>query len=122
PPCGPSTDPAPASGTAPLDNPVIVTATASATCPVISSPAIKVTKSCDASIEFGTTNINVSGDVSNTGNVPLTGVKVVDSDGTTLIGPIDLAIGGTAHYTGSISVADGCVRLTDTVTVAVTHI
>jgi hypothetical protein len=120
--CGPFTDTVTATGTAPLDNPVTVTATASATCPVISSPAIKVTKSCDASIEFGTTNVNVSGDVSNTGNVPLTGVKVVDSDGTTLIGPIDLAVGGSAHYTGTITVPVGSGPFTDTATATGTDI
>src|SRR5262249_37826194 len=121
-PCGPFTDTVTASGTAPLDTPVGVTATASATCPVATTPGIKVTKTCDATIPFGTTKINVSGDVSNTGDVPLTGVSVVDSDGTTLIGPVDLAVGGTAHYTGRFTVAVGCGPFTDTVTATGTNI
>src|SRR6185436_13535191 len=51
--CGPFTDTVTATGTAPLDTPVVKTAQASATCQVCDNPCIDVTKTCDQSVPFG---------------------------------------------------------------------
>jgi hypothetical protein len=119
--CGPFTDTVTATGTN-ICTLAAVTATAQCTTTVTTAPAIAVTKSCDPSIEFGTTTIHVNGTVSNTGNVPLSGVTVVDSDGTTLVGPISLAVGASAPYSGTTTVAVGCGPFTDTVTATGTNI
>jgi hypothetical protein len=72
--------------------------TASATCSVLCSPAIEVTKQCtDAPLGQP---INFSGTVANTGNVPLT-VSCTEDKGTATGFPSSLAPGANASYSGS---------------------
>ncbi|VXB08800.1 Conserved repeat domain-containing protein [Pseudomonas sp. 8AS] len=80
---------------------------APATCEATVTPGIAVTKECTgATINAGGTGIlaEFAGTVTNTGNVKLTGVTVVDDqvggDGIVL-GPIDLGPGESAPYSGS---------------------
>src|SRR5439155_20156859 len=54
----------------------------SCTTTVPTTPCILVTKTCPATVPFGTTSISFSGIVTNCGDVTLTGVKVVDDNGT----------------------------------------
>ena len=105
-----STDQVVASGTDVLsDTPV--QAQASASCAADTNPAIAVDKLCTAEINAGGTGIDVSfgGTVTNVGDVVLTGVTVVDDNGTPgdtsddvmVLGPIDLAPNESAGYSGS---------------------
>ncbi|KEA62102.1 putative internalin [Marinobacterium lacunae] len=74
-------------------------------------PAITISKECIADINSGGTGIDVSffGTVTNTGNVALNDVMVVDDNGTPgdtsddvqVLGPITLYIGESANYSGS---------------------
>ncbi|MDP3979069.1 MAG: hypothetical protein Q8P85_13955 [Pseudomonas sp.] len=87
-----------------------VDASASASCAADVQPAIAVDKICTADINAGGTGIDVlfGGTVSNTGNVALENVTVVDDNGTpanpgddvTVLGPISLAPGASAPYSG----------------------
>ena len=102
-----------------------VSATANAFCQATVIPAIEVTKVCTADINAGGTGIDVifNGVVSNTGNVALDNVTVVDDNGTpgvpgddvTVLGPISLVPGGSAPYSGAFGVS-GSNNSTDTVT------
>jgi hypothetical protein len=94
----PSTDTVVATGTDPLGN--AVSDTNSATCEVVLTPAIDVTKECTDASGPGQP-INFSGTVTNEGEVDLTDVNVVDSEVGTVLGPIDLAVGESASYSGS---------------------
>jgi hypothetical protein len=81
------------------------------------TPVLSLTENCDASIPFGTTTIHVSGTVTNLDPcVPVQGVTVTISDGTTLLGPIDLAGGAGTNYSATITVPVGCGPFTNTVT------
>jgi hypothetical protein len=137
--CGPFSDTITASGTAPdvLPTPATVTATASATCHVSTSPAITLVKDCgkfvNGAVDTTTKTINPGdqyGDVftvKNTGNVPLTGIVITDSlHGTTSVP--DLAPGGVSTitagpYTSTSSPASAadCV-ITDTATITANSI
>jgi hypothetical protein len=84
----------------------------SATCAADVTPAILVSKVCTADINAGGTGIDVlfNGSVSNTGNVTLENVTVVDDHGTadpaddvTVLGPISLAPGASAGYNGGFA-------------------
>ena len=87
-----------------------VSSNATASCAADVLPAIAVTKQCAAKINSDGTGIDVgfAGTVTNTGNVILDNVMVVDNHGTpgntgddvTVLGPISLAPGGSANYTG----------------------
>ncbi|PAU51298.1 hypothetical protein BZL41_26860 [Pseudomonas sp. PIC25] len=101
-----------------------VEATAQATCEADVTPAIEVTKQCSANINTGGTGIDVlfNGTVTNTGNVALGNVTVMDDNGTpgdssddvTVLGPISLAPGESANYNGGFSASGS--SSTDTVT------
>jgi hypothetical protein len=86
------------------------------------TPPLTLTESCDASIPFGTTTIHVNGTVTSVGTEPLSGVTVVGSDGTTLLGPFDLAVGASSNYNGTITVPVGCGPFTNTVTLTATAV
>ena len=77
--------------------------TASAVCPVLHSPKIEITKSCPGGDSF-------SGVVRNTGDINLTNVVVkavsAESTGATLLGPIELAPGETASFSGTRAATD----------------
>lgn len=107
-----SSDSVVASGTDVLSN-TPVQASASASCAADTNPALAIDKVCTADINAGGTGIDVSfgGTVTNIGDVVLTGVTVVDDNGTpgdtsddvTVLGPIDLAPGASADYSGGFS-------------------
>jgi hypothetical protein len=91
-----------------------VQANANASCAADVTPNIAVDKFCSANINAGGTGIDVlfNGIVSNTGNVVLNDVTVVDDNGTpgvpgddvTVLGPISLAPGASAPYSGGFGV------------------
>jgi hypothetical protein len=94
-------------------NSTTLTDTAEATCSPDITPALTVNKQCTAAINTGGTGIDVlfNGSVSNTGNVALENVTVVDDNGTpgvpgddvTVLGPISLAPGASANYSGGFA-------------------
>ncbi len=118
--CGPFADTVIASGTDSAPFPVTVFATNSAVCTVCTSPAIAVTKACPPGpVQPGGT-LNFTGTVTNTGNVPLTNVVVVNNQpapNTVVLGPITLAPGAGQSFSGSYTVPlDSCGPYADTVT------
>jgi hypothetical protein len=82
---------------------VEVVNTGSSICPVLRTPRIEVTKQCSGSTFF-------SGVVRNTGDVVLSNV-VVRAE-SVLLGPIELAPGETAAYSGSSAASDAVVEAT----------
>ena len=108
-----STDHVVATGTVVLGGDAVQD-TAQATCLADVLPNIAVDKFCSASINGGGTGIDVlfNGSVTNTGNVLLNNVTVVDDNGTpgnpaddvTVLGPISLAPGASAPYSGGFGV------------------
>ncbi|WP_172148360.1 MULTISPECIES: DUF7507 domain-containing protein [Pseudomonas] len=124
-----STDVVTASGSDALTQ-TPVDASAQATCAADVQPAIAVDKICAANINAGGTGIDVlfSGSVSNTGNVALENVTVVDDNGTpadpgddvTVLGPITLAPGASAPYSGGFG-ASGAIS-TDVVVASATDV
>jgi uncharacterized repeat protein (TIGR01451 family) len=93
------------------------------TCPVKTTPAIKVTKNCPAQPVACGSLLTFTGSVSNPGNVTLINVYVVDSqltNNTPVIGPITLAPGATNFFTGSYIVPpcsrNNCCFIIDTLT------
>ncbi len=96
-----------------------VTATASALCPLLSTPRITVTRVCPPSpVPVGGV-FTYSGSVSNAGDVVLTNVFVLSSQpnaNTSVLGPIELAPGETKMFSGSYTVTAGSDPATDAVT------
>src|SRR6185436_14867394 len=82
----------------------VVTDTASATCPVLTAPAIVVTKICTGGAVAPGQLLTYSGMVSNAGNVSLTDVYIVNSvptNNSPVFGPVTLAPGDFLNYTAS---------------------
>jgi uncharacterized repeat protein (TIGR01451 family) len=102
-----------------------VTATATAACPLLSTPRITVTRVCPASpVPVGGV-FAYSGSVSNAGDVVLTNVIVLSSKpnaNTSVLGPMALAPGETQMFSGSYTVTADSNPLTDTVTASGTDI
>jgi hypothetical protein len=104
-----------------------VTASATAVCPTATRPALAITKRCPPNpVPQGQTLV-FSGAVSNAGNITLVGVTVVNSfpsNNTPVFGPLTLAPGESADYTGSYIVPTNICSetLTDTVTARGTNI
>ncbi len=96
-----------------------VTSSATTTCPIVTSPFIVVTKNCPLAPTPRGGLFTYTGTVSNGGNVTLTNVFVVDdapTNNTPVLGPITLAPGASANFTGSyVAGSDWCAVL-DTVT------
>ena len=94
-----------------------VTNTAAATCPLATAPRLAVTKDCPAQPVAIGEALRFSGTVTNTGNVTLTNVLVVNSQpapNTPVFGPVTLAPGAGAGFSGSYPTpADACA-VTDT--------
>ena len=88
--------------------------TASVTCPVASSPAIAVTQNCPGGPAVPGALTTFSGLVSNTGNVTLNNVTVVSKLAGTepIFGPVSLAPGQSADFTGSYTIAAGTTSCT----------
>jgi len=96
-----------------------VTATATAVCPLLSTPRITVTRVCPASPVPEGGVFAYSGSVSNAGDVVLTNVYVLSSKpnaNTSVLGPMTLAPGETEVFSGSYTVTAGSNPSTDTVT------
>jgi uncharacterized repeat protein (TIGR01451 family) len=96
----------------------LVSDKATSTCPVLTTPAIAVTKSCsDEPLEPGDV-LTYTGTVSNTGNITLVSVTVVDDQpapNTPVFGPVTLAPGETVEFEASYTIPpDFCG--TDTLT------
>jgi uncharacterized repeat protein (TIGR01451 family) len=102
-----------------------VTATATAICPLLSTPRITVTRVCPASpVPVGNV-FAYSGSVSNAGDVVLTNVYVLSSKpnaNTSVLGPMTLAPGETEVFSGSYTVTADSNPSTDTVTASGTDI
>jgi uncharacterized repeat protein (TIGR01451 family) len=114
--CGPYNDMLTARGTSACGT--SVTNVASASCPSAASPAISVAKVCPASPVPPGGTLVFTGTLTNTGNVTLTNVTVVNnqpSNNTPVLGPITLAPGAITNFTGSY-IVQGCGPYTDTVT------
>lgn len=77
------------------------------TCPLVSTPAIAVTKSCPVDLAIPGKPLVFGGTVTNTGNITLTNVVVVNdlpAPGAPVFGPVTLAPGAGAAFTGSFLV------------------
>ena len=102
-----------------------VMATATAVCPLLSTPRITITRVCPASpVPVGGV-FAYSGSVSNAGDVVLTNVYVLSSKpnaNTSVLGPIALAPGETEMFSGSYTVTADSDPTTDTVTASGTDI
>ena len=96
-----------------------VSATASALCPLLTTPRITVTRVCPATAVSPGSVFAFTGSVSNAGDVVLTSVYVVSSQpsaNTPLLGPIELAPGESKSFAGSYTVATNSNPATGTVT------
>ena len=81
------------------------------TCPVITTPRLFLTKECPTNPTPPGGLLVFSGIVSNSGNVTLTNVSVVNdypSNNTHVIGPITLAPGQSTNFSGSYNVCANC--------------
>jgi uncharacterized repeat protein (TIGR01451 family) len=101
-----------------------VSNTATATCPLVGSPAIAVTQDCPASAVGQNGVLTYNGTVKNTGTVTLTNVVVVnDRSGTTPVFTANtLAPGSVATFTGSYPVPTDACSVSSTVSVRATSI
>jgi len=94
---------------------------ATAICPVTTNPRISITKECPPTATPAGGVLVYSGVVSNSGNVTLTDVFVVDNkptNNTPVLGPITLAPGQSARFTNSYVVPgeECCGPYVDTLT------
>ncbi|MEK7677525.1 MAG: hypothetical protein AAB676_16985 [Verrucomicrobiota bacterium] len=82
-----------------------VTASASSTCPLLTSPAIEVTQTCPLTPVAQGGILTYSGSVRNAGNITLTNIVVTHdrSGATPILTVASLAPGASAHFTGSYS-------------------
>ena len=95
-----------------------VTNTASATCPLVTTPGIKVTKSCPTQSVAPGQLFVFTGSVSNSGNVTLTNIVVVNdqpASNTPVVTVASLAPGAVAGFRGSYPAPTNC-SATDTLT------
>ena len=98
---------------------VPVTNTASATCPIATTPQLAVTQSCPVIPPAPGTLLTYSGTVTNTGNIILTNVVVLNnlSGATPVYTAVTLAPGAGASFTGSYVTPTNCtVTSTSTAT------
>jgi hypothetical protein len=86
-----------------------VTNTASAICPLVTTPGIAVTESCPAGPVSAGASVAFTGVVSNTGNITLTNVFVLSSQpsNSLVLGPTTLAPGASAPFAGSYIATGG---------------
>ena len=98
--------------------PRLVTNSATATCQNVLTPGIKVTKVCPVQTAISGQLLTFSGSVSNTGNVTLTNIVVVNDQpaaNTAVYTLASLAPGAVASFTGSYLAPAEC-SVTDTLT------
>ncbi|MHB8523233.1 MAG: DUF7507 domain-containing protein, partial [Limisphaerales bacterium] len=96
---------------------VAVTNSASSTCPILTTPGIAITKACPPQPVTAGGTLEYTGTVTNTGNVTLTNVIVVDNHpapNTPVLGPITLAPGAGTNFAGSYTAALDACATTDT--------
>ncbi len=96
-----------------------VTSSATTTCPIQTAPSITVVKNCPSQPTPHGGLFVFTGSVSNSGNVTLTNVFVVNSQpaaNTPVIGPITLAPGARTTFSGSYTAPLDCCEVTDTLT------
>ena len=97
-----------------------VSNSASSSCPITTSPGIAVTKSCPPQPVTPGGTLVFTGTVTNTGNIILTNVFVVDNQpaaNTRVLGPITLAVGKGTNFSGSYIVPLNACASSDTLTV-----
>ena len=95
---------------------VAVTNAASATCPSTFAPDIAITETCPPGPVTAGSTVVFGGSVSNSGNITLTNVLVFSSqpsNGTPVLGPITLAAGASAPFTGSYIALGGSNPVTN---------
>jgi uncharacterized repeat protein (TIGR01451 family) len=118
-PCSPSTATFTAQGVDQFTtNPKTVTSSASTTCSEVLTPGIKVTKSCPIQPVAPGQLVTFSGSVSNTGNVTLTNIVVVNNQpapNTAVFTQASLAPNAVANFTGSYVAPTNC-SVADTLT------
>jgi uncharacterized repeat protein (TIGR01451 family) len=95
-----------------------VTASVTTTCPVLTTPAIKVTQLCPPTTTAQGGTLTFTGFVQNTGNITLSNVVVFnDRTGTLPVFTVaTLAPGGVANFTGSFTVPSNCCSVSSMVT------
>src|SRR5262249_29610127 len=112
--CGPFTNTVTASGVAPAASAIAPALAASG---ATDTPGLSLTVNCDTSILYGTTTIHLNGTVTNIDPCATAqGVTLTNSDGTILLGPIDLEGGAGTNYSATITVPVGCGPFVNTVT------
>lgn len=97
---------------------VRVVASASATCPLLTTPRITVTQTCPTIQSIPGGMLTYSGTVSNSGNVSLTNVVVVNNhpaSNTVIYTVAFLAPGASTNFTGSYQVPLNCCVVSSTV-------
>jgi uncharacterized repeat protein (TIGR01451 family) len=94
---------------------VAVTNTVTATCPILTTPVITITESCPPGPVTNGSSVVFGGSVCNSGNITLTNIFVFSSQSsnTVVLGPITLAPGACAPFTGSYIAIGGCNPLTN---------
>ena len=87
-----------------------VTNTASATCPITTTPLLAVTLNCPVAPTIAGNLLTYSGTVSNAGNVTLTNVVVLNNltGSTPVFTAATLAPGAAANFTGSYTAPANC--------------
>ena len=101
------------------------TASASATCPVSTSPAILLTTACPGTATPQGSSLTFSGTVQNLGNIALTNVVIVNNRPTnnTPVARFSLLYPGqSTNFTGSFVVPVNCCELVSTLTVTATDL
>jgi uncharacterized repeat protein (TIGR01451 family) len=87
---------------------VTITNTATATCAIITTPALKVTQNCPAISVAPGALLTYGGTVTNTGNITITNVTVLNSQSGVIFTTGSLAPGVGASYTGSYLAPTNC--------------
>ncbi len=89
---------------------ILVTNTASATCPLVTTPRIVLTQLCPSGPAIPGVLLTYSGTVSNAGDITLTNVVIVNnlSGSTPVFTHAALAAGAAANFTGSFLAPTNC--------------
>jgi uncharacterized repeat protein (TIGR01451 family) len=86
-------------------------------CQVVTTPRLTLTKNCPGQPTPRGGTLTYTGSVSNSGNVTLANVFVVDnqpSNNTPVLGPITLAPGAVTNFSASYIAPLDCCQVTDT--------
>lgn len=94
---------------------VAVSSTASSTCPILTTPVIRVAALCSTNVIRPGGTVSYSGTVSNAGDITLQNVKVVSDQpapNTTVFTVASLAPGASASFSGSYTAPVGACTVT----------